>query len=997
MPILELTRDWGINPSMIRMVSDDTYAVIISPGYLDSAADNGFVFVETDVILAAFDGGEALFTIDFSGGTLTPIPFIGVPIPLPISLGGTSATNKINATQNLGLPTGQTAPILLGDFNATNPPQFLYRITPAFANQKFLLPPANAVNSMQVGNFFLTTNVGSDFRFDIYDSDGITQRKSVFPNEIYACTLLNNATANGSWLITPYIDIINNLVNLNSVIPLNNKEANFFATTSNLNATYNNGVSGIGATLTSNVNGVLTVDGGNPSVGMRVLVKDQVTLFENGYYDVVDTGSVGTPFILRRTRDYNPVDDAGNTIGMIRPGDTTTIAFGATNQGSIWMQTNFVVDVGVDPIQFLNINPSTTANSPEQTVYVSQDGSNITGNGTIEKPFATISFALTQITDNAFLKPYTIFCSSGLLNDTNIVLKPFVSINLQNALLNLTGSVTLDPSWNFLSANLVSCYINNGTINSTGFNLDLSLFPSNRVLIAFFDVSFNVVPIFTASGNNMVNPQIISMTNCGDINNLMTITYTNIEAQFTNSLLSNINVNVTLNSNNIVVNSIFLTGNYVITASPFATLNTFVFGSIPFNPISINGAGATLFIDSSSFISIPIGTDPTNYNLVSLSNGLNANYTPANYTPADTSVHGHLVGIDNALFPVIAVPNPENIIIGGDMSSNPWQRGTNFLAVAVGTFTADRFEWLQSGVGLVDINKLADAPTPVESGVVTNDSLNITVALVDVVGPATFYAEGYKIEGFDWAKISQKPLVLSFWAKSSQAGTYCIGLQNFGQDRSYVAEYIIGLANTWTYITIPVTVAPTAGTWNYTNNAGLRIFFTLSAGANLQTTPGTWQVGNFIATASQTQWITTLANTFQIDLVQLTAGTATYPFIYQTQADILNRCMRYYEKSYDTLVAPATNTTVGTFNSSNSSALAGDFDFDVRFSNVKRATPNNVIIYSVAGNAANVTQNDATEVAAVAAAVGASSFRVQGTNAALKYGAIGHYTVDAEI
>ena len=47
-------------------------------------------------------------------------------------------------------------------------------------------------------------------------------------------------------------------------------------------AAYDNGTSGDGATLTASGNGVLAIDGQNPSVGDRVLVKNQTTANQNG-------------------------------------------------------------------------------------------------------------------------------------------------------------------------------------------------------------------------------------------------------------------------------------------------------------------------------------------------------------------------------------------------------------------------------------------------------------------------------------------------------------------------------------------------------------------------------------------------------------------------------------------------------------------------------------------------------------------------------------------
>jgi hypothetical protein len=75
------------------------------------------------------------------------------------------------------------------------------------------------------------------------------------------------------------------------------------STVGSLNATYNNGASGVGATLTSNVPESLTVDG-RPLIGLdRVLVKDQFLSVENGVYYVTNAGDSLTSWVLTRAPD----------------------------------------------------------------------------------------------------------------------------------------------------------------------------------------------------------------------------------------------------------------------------------------------------------------------------------------------------------------------------------------------------------------------------------------------------------------------------------------------------------------------------------------------------------------------------------------------------------------------------------------------------------------------------------------------------------------------
>jgi len=64
--------------------------------------------------------------------------------------------------------------------------------------------------------------------------------------------------------------------------------------------TYNNGSSGVGATLTGNAVGVLTVDGNNIVLNDRVLINHQASQQHNGIYSCTTEGTAGVAFVLTR-------------------------------------------------------------------------------------------------------------------------------------------------------------------------------------------------------------------------------------------------------------------------------------------------------------------------------------------------------------------------------------------------------------------------------------------------------------------------------------------------------------------------------------------------------------------------------------------------------------------------------------------------------------------------------------------------------------------------
>jgi len=113
-------------------------------------------------------------------------------------------------------------------------------------------------------------------------------------------------------------------------------EAVDLATTAALPAnTYNNGTSGVGATLTANANGALSVDSTLTVVGNRILVKNQVTQANNGVYTVTQVGSAGTPYILTRATDF---DTAGSGVDQIDEGDFFLVTSGVVNLNTAWVQ-----------------------------------------------------------------------------------------------------------------------------------------------------------------------------------------------------------------------------------------------------------------------------------------------------------------------------------------------------------------------------------------------------------------------------------------------------------------------------------------------------------------------------------------------------------------------------------------------------------------------------------------------------------------------------------
>lgn len=134
------------------------------------------------------------------------------------------------------------------------------------------------------------------------------------------------------------------------------KGSSVAATTGALAAnTYNNGTSGVGATLTAVATGVLTVDGHTVALNDRILVKNEATAANNGMYTCTTAGAVGVAYVLTRTTDMN-----SNTA---IPGAYTFVTSGTANGTTGWIVSGSgPFTVGTTAINFTQFSSSAQIN-----------------------------------------------------------------------------------------------------------------------------------------------------------------------------------------------------------------------------------------------------------------------------------------------------------------------------------------------------------------------------------------------------------------------------------------------------------------------------------------------------------------------------------------------------------------------------------------------------------------------------------------------------------
>jgi hypothetical protein len=213
----------------------------------------------------------------------------------------------------------------------------------------------------------------------------------------------------------------------------------------------------------------------------------------------------------------------------------------------------------------------------------------------------------------------------------------------------------------------------------------------------------------------------------------------------------------------------------------------------------------------------------------------------------------------------------KNKIIGGDFTINPWQRGSSFAAIASGAYSADRWQVQHVMDGVVSVLKTADAPTVAQAGIFSQHCFHVDVTTADAsIAAGQYFVTKQAIEGlnaasFGFGQAGTRYVTLSFWHKHTKTGTYCVSFQNSANNRSYIAEYVQDVTDTWEFasLTIPV---DTTGTWLYDNGIGLNVYFANACGTTFQTSAGSWVAGNYFASSNQVNNLDSTANNFKIAL-----------------------------------------------------------------------------------------------------------------------------------
>lgn len=289
--------------------------------------------------------------------------------------------------------------------------------------------------------------------------------------------------------------------------------------------TYNNGVSGIGATLTGPVNTVLTVDGYTfTALGQRLLVKNDTQSPSgafNGVYYVTQVQTALLPLILTRALDYDMPSDINNT-GAI------PVVNGTVNGTTSWVLTSQITTVGTDPLTYVqfSINPTTILTNTLTNTHI------FIGNSSNVATDVALSGDLT-ITNTGTTTLATVNSNVGSFGSSTSI--PNLTVNGKGLITAAGGNAVVAPAGTLTGTTIGSTVVTS-SLTTVGTLVNLTVTNpisgsvtgnAGTVTIGSENADTTCFPLFATAATGSLSPKSsASFTFDASITNLTSVTFT---------------------------------------------------------------------------------------------------------------------------------------------------------------------------------------------------------------------------------------------------------------------------------------------------------------------------------------------------------------------------------------------------------------------------------------------------------------------------------------
>ena len=260
-----------------------------------------------------------------------------------------------------------------------------------------------------------------------------------------------------------------------------------------------------------------------------------------------------------------------------------------------------------------------------------------------------------------------------------------------------------------------------------------------------------------------------------------------------------------------------------------------------------------------------------------------------------------------------------NLIINGAMQVA--QRGTS--STSSGMNSVDRWMAAFGGSGAAvtqSQESLSSSDAPYALGLRNYFRSTVTGTSTDTGAYHQIlqYVEAQNMAQSGWNFTSTSSFItLSFWVRSSVAGTYTVYFQSKdGTEQVYAHEFTLS-ANTWTKVTETMPGNSNI-TINNDNGQGLLVDVLAHFGTDYTTSGSTTNAWKTADSADITKdygqnWLNTSGATFDLTGFQLEVGSTATPFEHRSYGEELALCQRYYQlpdKYYYGFAVSATDVVV---------------------------------------------------------------------------------------